>query len=402
MQKARAAPPPNAGKQKGRRSVGHKSGREGEEDEGEQEEDEDEDEDEEEEVRKPSKSREFSQAASGTLGKRQPKQTSIISFALRLEAEADGTAKEDAAAEAHVPPHMQGSELDLVFRNSERDEAIAEAQRQRQGRKNKRGHELDPARKNSAKSACWVFFRKAKRGEEQDCIYCRACEYVDNGAAPNSKNRVHIHNAGTPEAKLLKGNAESHLKQHKKWWNVIQDLGRKGLDVRKGFEDLMRNKKRRVVQSQSDLDSFVKKALSHPGLVEKELRLVIWMVRNKIPFHTLDDSSFSEMLKSFGVQLSSSKTLKRYLLLLSEIALRHAERQIKEAGTYSIALDYWTSIARDKYLAITYHYADKDLNVRSRVLDLVPVEGNATAALSAELVDQRLAKHFEQKRQLFK
>ncbi len=108
------------------------------------------------------------------------------------------------------------------------------------------------------------------------------------------------------------------------------------------------------------------------------------------------------MLKSFGVQLSSSKTLKRYLLVLSEIALRHAERQIKEAGTYSIALDYWTSIAKDKYLAITFHYADKNLNVRSRVLDLVPVAGNATALLSAELVDERLEKHFEQKRVLFK
>jgi hypothetical protein len=82
--------------------------------------------------------------------------------------------------------------------------------------------------------------------------------------------------------------------------------------------------------------------------------------------------------------------------------LRDAEQQIKEAGTYSIALDYWTSVAKDKYLAITYHYADKDLNVRSRVLDLVPVGGNATALLTSQLVEQRLEKHFEQKRAIFK
>jgi hypothetical protein len=395
MQKA-AAPPPNAGKVKGRKSAGPKKNARARESEQVDEEEHEED----EEVRRPSKSREFSLAASGSLGKRQPKITSFVR--LRLEAGVEGTAKEDAAAEGNVPPHMQGSELDLIYRNSEREEAVAEATKQRQGRKNKRGHQLDPAQKNWAKSACWVFFRKAKKGEEADYIYCRACEYVDNGAAPNSKNRVRIQDAGTPEASLNKGNAESHLKQHKKWWTVIQDLGRKGLDVRRGFEDLMRTKKRRVVQGQGDLDDFVTKAASHPGLVEKELRLVIWMVRNKIPFHALDDPSFKEMLKSFGVQLSSSKTLKRYLLVLSEIALRHAERQIKEAGTYSIALDYWTSIAKDKYLAITYHYADKNLNVRSRVLDLVPVAGNATALLSAELVGERLEKHFEQKRVLFK
>jgi hypothetical protein len=89
-------------------------------------------------------------------------------------------------------------------------------------------------------------------------------------------------------------------------------------------------------------------------------------------------------------------------LLLSEIAIRHAEKQIKEAGMYSIALDYWTSLAKDKYLAITYHYADKDLNVRARVLDLVPVGGNSTALLTSALVDQRLVGHFEEKQVLFK
>jgi hypothetical protein len=89
-------------------------------------------------------------------------------------------------------------------------------------------------------------------------------------------------------------------------------------------------------------------------------------------------------------------------ILLSEIALRHAEAQIKEAGSYSIALDYWTSVAKDKYLAITYHYADKDMNVRSRVLDLVPVEGNATALLTSQLVEQRVETHFELRRAIFK
>jgi hypothetical protein len=147
----------------------------------------------------------------------------------------------------------------------------------------------------------------------------------------------------------------------------------------------------------------VSKAQKQPGLVEKELRLVIWMVRNKIAFHALDDTSWKEMCESFGVKLSSSKTLKRYLFALSEIALRDAEKEIKESGSYSIAVDYWTSVARDKYMAITYHYADKtNLAIRSRVLDLVDVKGNATAKHTKELIDQCLVKHFEQKRTIFK
>jgi hypothetical protein len=205
-----------------------------------------------------------------------------------------------------------------------------------------------------------------------------------------------------PNAKLHAGNAESHLLQHEKWWKVVKDAGAKGLDTRAAFQDLMRGKKRRVVQQQATVNGFLTKAQARAGLVEKELRLVIWMVRNKIAFNAVEDSAFKELLQSFGVKLSSAKTLKRYLLLLSEIALRHAEAQIKEAGSYSIALDYWTSVAKDKYLAITYHYADKDMNVRSRVLDLVPVEGNATALLTSQLVEQRVETHFELRRAIFK
>jgi hypothetical protein len=58
--------------------------------------------------------------------------------------------------------------------------------------------------------------------------------------------------------------------------------------------------------------------------------------------------------------------------------------------------------AKDKYLAITYHYMDKNWNVRARVLDLVPVTGNSTGLLTSQLVEQRLDRHFEEKRRLFK
>ena len=63
---------------------------------------------------------------------------------------------------------------------------------------------------------------------------------------------------------------------------------------------------------------------------------------------------------------------------------------------------YGTSVAKDKYLAITYHYADKDLNTRARVLDLVQVEGNSTALLTSALVEQRLERYFELVRPVFK
>jgi hypothetical protein len=394
--RAKGAPAPGTGPRAEREREGKKKARA-------RDEDDDEDVEEEEMARKgPSESRKWQAAATGAgLGKRQPRQTTL-SFALQLEA---STNERVAVNDEYVPPQVEGSGLDVIARNSEREAGLAAAERARQGdgrEKQKKGHKLDPANMDGINSACWVFFRTAKEGEHQGYVYCLACERLNNGAKQNASNRVAIADYGKPEAHLHASNAKSHLKQHKNWWRVVKDASSKGLDPRAAFVDLMAKTEKRKVQGQSTLDRRLKKADEKAGLLEKELRLVIWLVRNNIPFNAVDDIAFCELLTSFGLKLSSSKTLKRYLLLLSEIALRHGEKQIKEAGMYSIALDYWTSLAKDKYLGITYHYCDKDLNVRARVLDLVPVGGNATALLTKELVDQRLVQHFEEKRSLFK
>jgi hypothetical protein len=77
------------------------------------------------------------------------------------------------------------------------------------------------------------------------------------------------------------------------------------------------------------------------------------------------------------------------------------ERDIRKAGSYAIAIDYWTSIAQDHYLAISYHYATQLLEVRSRLLDLVPVRGAATALLTKDLVLARVDTHFVNARTMF-
>ncbi len=267
------------------------------------------------------------------MGKRQPKQTqTTLRFAIQMQASADDPGP-GAGNDEHIPSQVAGSGLDVVVRNSERDEDLADAERARQGggRKNqKKGHELDPAKMDGINSACWVFFRAAKKGENPGYVYCLACEYVENGANKNASPRVAITNYGKPGAHLRAGNVKSHLEQHETWWKVVNDAATKALDPRAAFADLMKKKKKRKVQGQSMLDSHLKKGEGKPELLEKELRLVIFLVRNNIPFNTLDDSSFQELLKSLGLNLSSSKTLKRYLFLLSEIAIRHAEKQIKE------------------------------------------------------------------------
>ncbi len=350
--------------------------------------------------KKPSASRQWAQVLNGGGGsgprkRAAQKATAVISMLIE---ERDA----DVAGESFVHDHLEGSGLDIVQRNTDRDKALKEAQAKRHGGRKKAGHVLDPEMKKGVHSACWVFFRSAQEGENKAFIYCKACEMKENGAAKNAATRVRIQDYGTPTAKLHSGNAESHLKQHAEWWKIVHDAAKKGYSPKKAFDDLMRDKEPRTVQRQATMDGFARKAKKEPGRLEKEMRTVINMVKHKIPFDMLNSSTYNAMMDSYGVKLGSTETLKRLLFALSEIALRHAEAQIKEAGTYSIALDYWTSLSRTKYLAITYHYTDKEMRVRSRVLNMVEVTANATALLTKQIMESALEKHFEKTRRLFK
>ena len=83
------------------------------------------------------------------------------------------------------------------------------------------------------------------------------------------------------------------------------------------------------------------------------------------------------------------------------IAVRRGELRIRAAGAYSLAVDYWTSLAKQKYLAVSYHFAGPDCDVQSRLLDLVPVNGSSKAVLTSQLIIERVEKHFERKRSFF-
>jgi hypothetical protein len=57
---------------------------------------------------------------------------------------------------------------------------------------------------------------------------------------------------------------------------------------------------------------------------------------------------------------------------LYAIAEKLVTREIAKAVAVSTAMDFWTSVAGDHYLALTYHWMDDSLNLRSALLDCVP------------------------------
>lgn len=320
------------------------------------------------------------------------------------------TAAAPSPAADFVPRDVRGDGLDVVKRASERTSDLKEQAKKQKGttKGKERGHELDPKKKQAqgVKSAVWVFFRMAEKGEDQSFVYCIACDMNHQESEGNAKeNRVKISDYAKKDAKpfLKTGNFKSHVKNvHGTWWKVVKKTAADGRSAKSAFDSLMEASKPQMnVGRQSTLNGFAKKMLREPGKLEKELRLVVWIVRNNIAFEALKDPEWTEMLECWGVSISDVDTLKEHLFPLYVIALRLGEAKIRNAGAYSVAVDYWTSFAKQKYLAISYHFAGTDMKVHSLLLDVVPVSASANAPLTSQVILERVDKHFVHSRQLF-
>ncbi len=105
--------------------------------------------------------------------------------------------------------------------------------------------------------------------------------------------------------------------------------------------------------------------------MDKELRLVLWAIKCNIPFSRFDDVLWSGYQRACGVSLSGSKQLMRLVGPIYTIAEKLVTREISKAVAVSQALDFWTSVAGDHYLGVTYHWMDAQFNLRSALLDCV-------------------------------
>ena len=253
--------------------------------------------------------------------------------------------------------------------------------KRKQGAKKKKST-LDPA---ELTSPVWVFFRMAREGEDQGYVYCIANDYKQQSC---NNGKVKISKKGEDRC-LRVENAKSHVQRcHSSWWSSIQKASAAGEDVRAKFEALCEVAGKRETKRQTTVGAAV--TVRKPGRLQKELAFLIFLVRNKIAFHALtDEVSIAPMYESFNIQLRGAESIKKLTFALHEVALREAASAIREAGAYNITMDYWTASNGKKFLAITYHWTDKDWKVRAQTLHLAPVQAAHTADLTNVVVDTR-------------
>lgn len=109
---------------------------------------------------------------------------------------------------------------------------------------------------------------------------------------------------------------------------------------------------------------------------EKALRVQVsllnFLIANSLPFSLIDSVYFEQFCKEVGVALPSEGSVLKLLDPLYMIVMESLERKFRDSGLFSITFDLWTSVAKQKYMAVTYHSMTATFEPFDFVLDLVP------------------------------
>ena len=297
-------------------------------------------------------------------------------------------AEQGREAAPFVPLRLRGTALDFVNRESEKDAAVESAKKQRQGKGGtKKTRALDPGQ---LPSAAWVFFRAAKDDENKNFVYCKAHGFKSQTKCVTVRAKMKI--SKDKKGPFLKlSNAVSHLEScHSEWWKAVSEAGEKGKDPKKTFEDLCGADTPLPRQRNISVVRTIR-----PGQLEKELALLVWIIRNRISFNALNDEvGFAALCSTWDVKLRGADSIKNLTFAMHEAAIRDTIERIREARAYSITLDFWTAANGHKFLSITYHWTDDQWRVCAQTLDLVPVEGTASGVVTQNVVSMRTDNHF--------
>lgn len=195
----------------------------------------------------------------------------------------------------------------------------------------------------------------------------------------------------------------SNLKQH--WTNsharefaTTSEANERGDDVEATLKTILETKKQEGVvgyfrNSPAAVASSGGSKATISGKVRKELALLYHMICTKQSFNSTADPSFVVLKKEWGVQLDETSKILELMEPMFITAVCMKEKELMDCGAVSTTIDFWTSAAKRKYLAITYHGITADWQMSHHLLDLVHFPGSTFAELIAFCIEERIQQH---------
>lgn len=228
-------------------------------------------------------------------------------------------------------------------------------------------------------SAVWVFFDLKDALTSESAKLKLQCRYCQKQIA---------YDRGNPSTKRL----YSHATKHEKVFKAAQEVDFAGRDAYFTLENF-RELKNRVEKQRSLFQSSVKMVEDENLVVE----WICWVIAANVPLNKFRQKywkAFKTSAAAKGVILPGEKEMKRLIGTISLLADITACSSIRECGSVSMAIDMWTSITKDHYMGVTYHWIDKDWNLNARVMELYPFFGSATGDIIRQVIEERFDDRF--------
>jgi hypothetical protein len=228
-------------------------------------------------------------------------------------------------------------------------------------------------KKRSLQHSLWVTVNK-----ERHLVKCRLC---------NLEQKFHL------------SNCKTHWRdKHRKEFEIINLANERGDDVEATFKTIMETKRQNGVvgffrNSPAAVASSNGSKAEITGRVRKELALLYHMICTKQSFNSTADESFVVLKKEWGVQLEETSKIFQLIEPMFVTAVRMKEEELMKCGAVSTTIDFWTSAAKRKYLAITYHGITPDWQMSHHLLDLVHFPGTTFAELIGLCLADRIEQH---------
>jgi hypothetical protein len=250
----------------------------------------------------------------------------------------------------------------------------------------------------------YLFVTVNSESKRVECVLC------------NLQMKFHLSNCGT--------HWENH---HSKEFKILQEANTKGTAVEPVLETILAGKKQNALLSAfknqsggaksqdvfsspnssiptANMGAFLSPAsrlLSFPRTrkasfdprLRKELALLYFLVETKCPFNATSHPSFMVLKKEWGVDIDEISTVLTRMEPMFVTAIHLKEERLQLCGAVSCSMDFWTSAAKRKYLAIGYHGVSPEWYMVHELMDLIHFPGTTFAPLVANVVQTRIESH---------
>ncbi|OQD59907.1 hypothetical protein PENPOL_c052G02450, partial [Penicillium polonicum] len=126
--------------------------------------------------------------------------------------------------------------------------------------------------------------------------------------------------------------------------------------------------------------------------------LLQFLTLNRLPFHLIEHLSFKRIINKARSALSppvipSADTIRRRLDSLVKDRQQRILRTLPSGSKISIALDCWTSLFSQAFMAITGYFIDSDWVYREVLLGFKPLHGTHTGSYLSSVLIETLVEH---------